>query len=207
MNNINFRSMMYNNDNSLYRPTIRDKLATLLTEYTTLHSKTMVIRFDVTYPKGLKAVEDNSDISALMKLLIQQCSRNGVSPAYFWVREQSLRSDNQHYHCMLLLNGNKTCRYYPYIESAEKMWGRILNVDPKGLIHYCNRDADGNRQANGIILRSDDLDYERKIATVVRQAMYLAKDHTKGIYNDGIRDFGMSRINSIRHLRSKCRQS
>ena len=80
-------------------------------------------------------------------------------------------------------------------------------MDPKGLIHYCDKDPDSNRQANGIILRSDDLDYERKIATVVRQAMYLAKDHTKGIYNDGIRDFGMSRINSIRHLRSKCRQS
>ena len=65
MNNINFRSMMYNNDNTLYRPNISENLAIFLTEYTTLHSKTMVIRFDVTYPKGLKAVEDNSDISAL----------------------------------------------------------------------------------------------------------------------------------------------
>lgn len=147
------------------------------------------------------AVEDNSDMSDLMKLLIQQCSRNGVSPAYFWVREQSLRSNNQHYHCMLLLDGNKTCWYYPYIELAEKMWGRILNVDPKGLIHFCDRDPDGNRQANGIILRSDDPKYESKIDTVVRQAMYLAKDHTKGFYNDGIRDFGMSRISSIKFLR------
>lgn len=201
MNNINFRSMMHNNDNSQYRTTIRDKLATLLTEYTKLHSKTMVIRFDVTYPKGFKAIGDNSDISALMKLLIQQCSRNGVSPAYFFVREQSRGSDNQHYHCMLLLDGNKTCRYYPYIELAEKIWGRILNVDPKGLIHFCDRDPDGNRQANGIILRSDDPKYESKIDTVVRQAMYLAKDHTKGFYNDGIRDFGMSRISSIKFLR------
>ena len=150
----------------------------------------MVIRFDVTYPKGFMAVEDNSDISALMKLLIQQCSRKGVSPAYFWVREQSLRSNNQHYHCMLLLDGNKTRRYYPYIEAAEEIWGRILNVDPLGLIHYCNRSPEGNRQANGIILRSDDPNYEDKIDTVVRQAMYLAKDHTKGIYNDGVRDFG-----------------
>lgn len=207
MHNINFIEKIYENDHSLYRQAIYNNLAILLTEYTTSFSKTMVIRFDVTYPKGFNAVEDNRDISALMKLLIQQCSRKGVSPAYFWVREQSLRSNNQHYHCMLLLDGNKTYRYYPYIESAEKMWGRILNVDSKGLIHYCNRDADGNRQANGIILRSDDPNYEGKIDTVVRQAMYLAKDHTKGIYNDGIRDFGMSRINSIRHLRSKCRQS
>ena len=203
MNNINFRSMMYNDDNSQYRPTIRNKLATLLTEYTTLHSKTMVIRFDVTYPKRFKAIEDNSDISALMKLLIQQCSRKGVSPAYFWVREQSLRSNNQHYHCMLLLDGNKTRRYYPYIEAAEEMWGRILNVDPHGLIHYCNRSPEGNRQVNGIILRSDDPNYEDKIDTVVRQAMYLAKDHTKGIYNDGIRDFGMTGISSIATLRRK----
>ncbi|WP_291443638.1 inovirus-type Gp2 protein [Desulfovibrio sp.] len=121
MNNINFKSIMHDNGNCLYRPTIGNNMATLLTEYTTSHSKTMVIRFDVTYPKGFKAVEDNSDISALMKLLIQRCSRNGVSSAYFWVREQSLRSNNQHYHCMLLLNGNKTRRYYPYIEAAEEM--------------------------------------------------------------------------------------
>lgn len=209
MNNINFRAMMNDNDHHLYRPTIHDKLSMLLTEYTTLFSKTMIVRFDVTYPKGFIAVEDNSDISALMKLLIQQCSRNGVSPAYFWVREQSLRSDNQHYHCMLLLDGNKTCRYYPYIESAEKMWGRILNVDSKGLIHYCDRDPDSNRQANGIILRSDDPNYESKIDTVVRQAMYLAKDHTKGIYNDGVRDFGMTRLANVsrrRSHRARCKQ-
>ena len=197
MNNINFRPMMHDDNHSLYRPTIRDNIATLLTEYTTSHSKTMVIRFDVTYPKGFKAVEDNSDISSLMKLLIQLCSRKGVSPAYFWVREQSLRSNNQHYHCMLLLDGNKTCRYYPYIEAAEEIWGRILNVDPHGLIHYCNRSPEGNRQANGIILRSDDPNYEDKIDTVVRQAMYLAKDHTKGIYNDGVRDFGKTRKANI----------
>ena len=204
MNNINFRSMMNDNDHHLYRPTIHDKLSMLLTEYTTLHSKTMVIRFDVTYPKGFKAIGDNSDISDLMKLLIQQCSRKGVSPAYFWVREQSLRSNNQHYHCMLLLDGNKTPRYYPYIEAAEEIWGRILNVDPLGLIHYCNRSPEGNRQANGIILRSDDPNYEDKIDTVVRQAMYLAKDHTKGIYNDGVRDFGMTRLANISRRRSHC---
>ena len=203
MNNINFRPMMHDDDHSLYRPTIRDNLATLLTEYTTSHSKTMVIRFDVTYPKGFMAVEDNSDISALMKLLIQQCSRNGVSPAYFWVREQSLRSNNQHYHCMLLLDGNKTCRYYPYLEAAEEIWRRMLNVDKKGLIHYCDKDSDGKRQANGIILRSDDPNYEDKIEAVVRQAMYLAKDHTKGIYNDGVRDFGMTRLSNISRRRSR----
>ena len=198
---------MNNNDSTLYSPTIRDNLATLLTEYTTLHSKTMVIRFDVTYPKGFKAIEDNSDISALMKLLIQQCSRKGVSPAYFWVREQSLRSNNQHYHCILLLDGNKTCRYYPYLEAAEEIWRRMLNVDKKGLIHYCDKDSDGNRQDNGIILRSDDLNYEDKIEAVVRQAMYLAKDHTKGFYNDGFRDFGMTRISSIPLLRKKFRNN
>lgn len=207
MNNIDFRPMMHDDNHNMYRQTIRDNLATLLTKYTTSYSKTMVIRFDVTYSKGFKAVEDNSDISALMKLLIQQCSRKGVSPAYFWVREQSLRSNNQHYHCMLLLDGNKTCRYYPYIEAAEEIWGRILNVAPHGLIHYCNRSPEGNKQANGIILRSDDPNYEDKIDTVVRQAMYLAKDHTKGIYNDGFRDFGMTRISSISQLRKKFRNN
>lgn len=207
MNSINFSQMIKDYDQTKYRGSVSQKLFSLLEEYTNTFSKTMIVRFDVTYPQRFISVEDNSDMSDLMKLLIQQCSRNGVSPAYFWVREQSLRSNNQHYHCMLLLDGNKTCRYYPYIEAAEKMWGRILDVDPKGLIHYCDRDPDGNRQANGIILRSDDPNYEDKIDIVVRQAMYLAKDHTKGIYNDGFRDFGMTRISSIPLLRKKFRNN
>ena len=205
MNSINFSQMTKDYDSTMYSDYISQKLFELLEEYTRTFSKTMIVRFDVTYPQRLIAVEDNSDMSALMKLLIQQCSRNGVSPAYFWVREQSIRSDNQHYHCMLLLDGNKTCRYYPYIELAEKIWGRILGVNPKGLVHYCDRDPDGNRQANGIILRSDDLNYEDKIEAVVRQAMYMAKVHTKGFYNDGFRDFGMTRISSIPLLRKKFR--
>ena len=207
MNSINFSQMTKDYDPTMYRDSISQKISELLEEYTRTFSKTMVVRFDVTYPKTYIGVEGNSDMSALMKLLIQQCSRNGVSPAYFFVREQSLGSDNQHYHCMLLLDGNKTCRYYPYIELAEKIWGRILGVNPKGLIHFCDRDPDGNRQANGIILRSDDLNYEDKIEAVVRQAMYLAKDHTKGIYNDGFRDFGMTRISSIPLLRKKFRSN
>ena len=80
-------------------------------------------------------------------------------------------------------------------------------MNSKGLIHYCDRDPDGNRQANGIILRSDDPYYEDKIDTVVRQAMYMAKVHTKGIYNDGVRDFGMTRISSIPLLRKKFKNS
>ncbi len=207
MNSINFSQMIKDYDPVMYRGYVSQKLFELLEEYTNTFSKTMAVRFDVTYPKSFIAVENNSDMSELMKLLIQQCSRNGVSPAYFWVREQSLGSNNQHYHCMLLLDGNKTCRYYPYIKSAEEIWGRILDVDPKGLIHYCDRDPDGNRQPNGIILRSDDLNYEGKIDAVVRQAMYLAKDHTKGFYNDGVRDFGMSRISSIPQLRKKFRNN
>jgi len=205
MNSINFSQMIKDYDPIKYSDSITRKLFGQLEEYTKTFSKTMVVRFDVTYPKTYIGVEDNSDMSALMKLLIQQCSRNGVSPAYFFVREQSIRSDNQHYHCMLLLDGNKTRRYYPYIELAEKIWGRILGVNPKGLIHYCDRDPDGNRQANGIILRSDDPYYEDKIDTVVRQAMYMAKVHTKGFYNDGFRDFGMTRISSIPLLRKKFR--
>ena len=202
MNSINFSQMIKDYDPIMYRGYVSQKLFSLLEEYTNTFSKTMIVRFDTTYPKNFMAVEDNSDMSVLMKLLIQQCSRNGVSPAYFWVREQSIRSDNQHYHCMLLLDGNKTCRYYPYIELAEKIWGRILGVNPKGLIHFCDRDPHGNRQANGIILRSDDPYYEDKIDAVVRQAMYLAKDHTKGIYNDGVRDFGMTRLANISRRRS-----
>ena len=63
--------------------------------------------------------------------------------------------------------------------------GEDTQCEPKGLIHYYDSGPDGHRQANDIILRSDGPNYEDKIEAVVRQAIYMAKYHTKGIYNDG----------------------
>ena len=79
MNSINFSQMTKDYDPTMYRDSISQKLFELLEEYTRTFSKTMFVRFDVTYPKTYIVVEDNSDMSALMKLLIQQCSRNGRS--------------------------------------------------------------------------------------------------------------------------------
>lgn len=106
---------------------------------------------------------------------------------------------------MLLLDANKTCSYYQYLKSAEEIWGRTLDKTPKGLIHHCTSDYEGNKQMNGIILRMDDSEIERKVDIIVKQVLYMAKSHTKGIYNDGHRDFGMSRLNTIPLLRKRYR--
>ena len=58
---------------------------------------------------------------------------------------------------------------------------------------------------NGIILRMDDSEIERKVDIIVKQVLYMAKSYTKGIYNDGHRDFGMSRLNTIPLLRKRYR--
>ena len=69
MNRINFSQTIKDYDPTMYRDSISQKISELLEEYTRTFSKTMIVRFDVTYPKTYIGVEDNSDMSALMKLI------------------------------------------------------------------------------------------------------------------------------------------
>lgn len=51
MNSINFSQMIKDYDPIKYSDSISQKIFELLEEYTKTFSKTMVVRFDVTYPK------------------------------------------------------------------------------------------------------------------------------------------------------------
>lgn len=206
MLNIDFNKILNVVDTDIYREFIFDSISSLLNMYTKIYNKVLVIRFDIRYPNKFIFTDNTENISQFMKIFIQKYSRKGLSPCYVWVREQGLRSSNPHYHCLLLLDANKTYSYYQYLKSAEEIWGRILRIDHAGLIHHCTKDYFGNKQKNGIILRGDDPEVEKKTSMVIKQILYMAKDHTKGIYNDGYRDFGMSRLSSIPLLREKYRR-
>lgn len=207
MHSIDFSKAIGGLDEDRYRDTIVTALFKLLTTYSASYRKMMVVTFDLRYPKEYCSCTTNDDISAFMRAIIQKYRRKGFSPCYFWVREHGARSQHHHYHCMMLLDANATCKYFQYLLAAEEVWGNVLNIDnPKGLVHYYTKDYEGKKQENGIILRHDDPRFEDKIVIVTRQSLYLAKEHSKGLYNDGLRDFGMSRLSSIPLLRKGTRK-
>lgn len=176
-----------------YNETILSALGTLLNYYTEAHAKTLVVRFDIRYPENYTEETKRSDISRCMQKIIQRYKRQGYDPQYMWTAEQST-SVHPHYHCVLFINGNMTQNPYHVFQTVESLWGSTIGVPAQGLIHYCTQGKDGTPHENGIMLRRADSDFNDKLQAVQRQVSYLAKSEGKGEYNDGMRDFGISRI-------------
>lgn len=174
-----------------YNDNILTALGNLLNCYTETHGKALVVRFDMRYPVNYEKEVKHRDISRCMQKIIQVYKRKGFDPMYMWAREQS-SSPHPHYHCVLLLNGNRTQSPYPVFQAAERLWGSTLGVVPDGLINYCTQGKDGTPHENGIMLRRCDANYQERTYDVQRQVSYMAKTEGKGTYNDGIRDYGMS---------------
>ena len=64
------------------------------------------------------------------------------------------------------------------------MWDSALGLKPRengyGLIDDCTTSRTGAKQINGVMLRPDDPDMEKKKDDCFRRASYLAKTNTKG---------------------------
>lgn len=168
-------------------------LGKLLNFYVENHSKVLVVRFDIHYPQIYTEECKNADISKCMAYVIKKYKRQGLDPYYMWVREQ-LVSDHPHYHCVLFLNAQKVMNYGHVFETVEQAWNRALNYPVDGCVHHC-LDAD-DIDANGKIIRRDtgpQIQAER-CQDVFNQNSYLAKAFSKASPNDGMRNFGMSRI-------------
>lgn len=170
-------------------PVIHDNLITLMNSYFQNHSKVLIVRADVRYPVEYPRVDNNLHIQRCMAKTIQYFQRKGLEPAYMGVREQN-ESIHPHYHCIFLLNGQRTQSPQYVFNILERYWGNTLQVSASGLIDYCNDEKNGQLQENGqVVMRKDGIpDF------VYRQIGYLAKPFSKGESNDGLRDFGMSRI-------------
>lgn len=172
---------------------IQNKIDALIEKYTSKHSKTLPIRFDIRYPECYECDGSNGDIMKLVSKVNKKLKRDDLDPAYLWVREQ-VNSKNPHYHCCIFLNGHKTKNPERLFPIVNQLWKSTINTNNNGLIHKCNVSKDGTPQKNGIMLRNDDADYLDKLAQVKHQLNYLAKAKDKGPLKDGVRNFGMSRI-------------
>ena len=167
----------------------RDMLDTMhaLFQATAFQHRTFFMRFDVRFPVDKQYPKDNNIFKAFMANFIKHLSRHQLNPYYMWCRERTNQERNQHYHCLLLLNGYKTQSIYGHLKKAEELWARALGLFPEentGLIDYCDRGSNGVMVEKGDMIAANYCFY---------WASYLAKVNFKENL-PGIRDWGTSQI-------------
>lgn len=165
---------------------IHDKANELLEAYTQKHSKTFAVRFDLLYPVDYGNAPNNDHISDTIAKAEQTFRRRGLDPAHIWVREQK-SSHHQHYHGVMLLDGQKTHTKGYVHDTMERHWKKTIGSESEGLIDYCNGTKDKPHENGIMIQRSQGIP-----AAVQRQISYICKAEDKAPPKDGLRDFGTS---------------
>lgn len=164
------------------------------------HNKVLFIRFDLHYPVGDKRPDGSEHVSELFKRLVEKYQRQSVDTRYMWAREQKSDQDAQHYHCVLLMDGNIVQKYFHILQVVTEIWGRILGRDGRGLVDFCNRDGNGimirrpSSKATGEALKLDQEEYNSNFDKCFKWASYLAKDNQKAHTPYSMRSYGSSRI-------------
>lgn len=168
------------------------------------HNKVLFIRFDLRFPQDYQPQGGNDEVSKFFKNINEQLKHRGIGAASLWVREQH-DQDRQHYHCFILLDGNKVQDYYSFLIKAQNTWGRLLKSPPAGLVFFCDQDGQGNRVENGIMIRRPPLTlndpwdpsviafwdaYDRSFYW----ASYLAKVKQKSLCPPNVRSYQASQL-------------
>lgn len=97
---------------------------------------------------------------------------------FLWVREQE-SAKSQHYHMVLMLDGDKIRHPARLFDELTEIWERIGGTSsiPKNPFIF--------------------IDKPELVAEAVYRGSYLAKARGKGYRPDGVRDFGCSRIKYV----------
>ncbi len=154
--------------------------------------KTLFVRFDLRFPTGWTQPCEGM-IERFVDSFVKNRRREGYDPALFWVCERNCRERHVHYHCILLLDGNRTMRAWEHLIEAQRFWGGTLGLPPNqhgGLVHFA---GGGQETANGVMLRQDDPGLPAKFGDCFHWASYLAKSEGKDLIPKGARAFGRTR--------------
>ena len=147
-------------------------------------SKAFFYRLDLRYPDGASVPNDNKHFSNFTSRYMKTLSRQSLKPQYFAVLENSMKHNGSHYHMGVLLDGQKTRNCYGHLATAERLWEHELGLPTKeggyGLVHHCDKDKDGERMVNGVMLDPNSDRYDDNLDMCFRRASYLAKENTKG---------------------------
>jgi len=189
-----YNLLPYNGINPGYRTEILDRIAERLIESLQLHSQVLTVPLVIRFPTAIIASPDNNCFQYFIEEYRRCLRDHGFDPHYVWVTEKS-QSLNQHYHLILMLNGNKI-RYFstPPVEALH-LWGKALqryygyNGSPDGLIHVCCTDNQSVFPEYGCIIHRGDIEALQRIQTIYS---YYAKVNTKGFTENRVREFGAS---------------
>ena len=143
------------------------------------HKRLLVHRVDLHLNKFSS---DNKVISRFMNRLKQWLKRNyGLEKiGYIWVREQD-RSDKQHYHLALLLDGDNIRHPKRLNEQIKEMWLPLGHV-PVTLNPYYNINKHNHNE---------------KRVEIIERVSYLAKVRGKRIRNKQTKDYQTSRLRNF----------
>jgi hypothetical protein len=146
----------------------------LFNEALNQHSKVLVVRFDA----HLSFYEaTNQKISRLLQKLRAWCFSHYPKlreVRYLWVRETE-KAKHQHYHVVLLINGNLVKHPQLIFEATDRIWGTRVH---RAKFHLITR-----------------TDFQR-LSNAFHHVSYLAKARGKGYKPQHTKNFGASRMRS-----------
>lgn len=141
------------------------------------HNKALLVRFDLHQPEY---TESSKDVTQFFKRFLESLKRqydlNRVG--YGWVREQE-KAKSQHYHCFVIVDGNKVRTSYWIVEHI--LWQWTVNHD--GTIHWpspCYHMMKRGRFES--------------IQPAIYHLSYLAKGRGKGYKPRQAKNYGTSRL-------------
>lgn len=147
-----------------------------LTAMVDLYRRVLFVRFDLHH---LQPEATSERVSAFIEAARKHAQRRYQTRhmGFLWVREQE-KAQRQHYHLVLMLDGDKIRYSSKLLAELGEIWARMggtASIPKKPYIF---------------------IDKPALVADAVYRASYLAKARGKGFRPDGARDFGCSRIKS-----------
>jgi hypothetical protein len=182
------------------RSDILSRFLAILLDMTGKHCRVFAVRFELRFPdEGFVPSPDNRQIVRFMEAYADYFKAEGLDYAYLWVREQDAGERRQHYHVVLLLDGNRTRSFYGgHMDHATDLWNHVLRLRGyEGLVHLClwSWELEAERPyalGGGLMLARTDPGFEEAFRTLFKRVSYLAKARTKTGTPPGKRMFGAS---------------
>ena len=174
-----------------FNPSHLDNNLKLMEAYSQRHNKVYSWRMDLRLPDGKQHENPKGFISSFMNSYTNNLSRKHLDPEYAVKMEQQ-SSENPHFHCQILADGNKTKDYRSHIEKAESILAAQLDIPMekvKGLIDCCNGEK------NGIMIRRNSPAFQDQFDECYKQMSYLAKEKSDDVIPSDVRKVFYSRYN------------
>ncbi len=142
-----------------------------------IYGRVLFVRLDLHHASPEPTSER---MSAFIKSARAFSQRRYQTPhmGFLWVREQE-NAKSQHYHLIIMLDGDKVRHPAKLFDELEEIWSRMGGTVsiPKNPYIF--------------------IDQPELVADAIYRGSYLAKARGKGYRPDGARDFGCSRINGM----------